>query len=379
MERRPARRRPVDQPRRGTHLGPRSPACTASRFAPLRRRPPIQACSLQERSKASSAPPTPAHLDADQPARQPRDSRGRVAGRRPRRIPTSSTPAPGICPGRPTDGGKNWHNIKQGLIDDSDVFSIILDPAQPSTVFLSACSGIYKSENAAELFHKIQGIPSTARRTRVLKQDPANREVVYAGTTEGLYKTVDGGKTFERMTGPDVIVNDVFVDPRDSESCAAGHRSRRRALSARTRAASFAASNEGFSERKVEALLVDRGNPARLYAGVVNDKTYGGVFVSTDGGAAGSRSATGLDGRDVFALAQAKDGTVLAGTNHGIFALDERCERSATPVNEILARFARCSRHWKPRNTIANTRDERRHRESGAAKRVNVEKQVKAD
>ncbi len=119
-------------------------------------------------------------------------------------------------PWKTEDGGKNWHNIKQGLIDDSDVFSIILDPDKPSTVFLSACSGIYKSMNAGLKFRKIEGIPSTARRTRVLKQDPANREIVYAGTTEGLYKTVDGGKTFKRMTGPDVIVNDVFIDPRDS-------------------------------------------------------------------------------------------------------------------------------------------------------------------
>ena len=48
-------------------------------------------------------------------------------------------------PWKTTDGGKNWHNIKQGMIDDSDVFSIILDPEKPSTIFLSACSGIYKS------------------------------------------------------------------------------------------------------------------------------------------------------------------------------------------------------------------------------------------
>ncbi len=40
-----------------------------------------------------------------------------------------------------------------------------------------------------------------------------------------------------------------------------------------------------FQERKVEALLVDRGNPARLFAGVANDKSYGGVFASSDGGA----------------------------------------------------------------------------------------------
>ena len=31
-------------------------------------------------------------------------------------------------PWKTTDGGKTWHNIKQGLIVDSDVFSIIVDP-----------------------------------------------------------------------------------------------------------------------------------------------------------------------------------------------------------------------------------------------------------
>ena len=40
-------------------------------------------------------------LDADQPAGQPGDSRGRVAGRGPREPAISSTQAPGICPGRP--------------------------------------------------------------------------------------------------------------------------------------------------------------------------------------------------------------------------------------------------------------------------------------
>ncbi len=133
-------------------------------------------------------------------------------------------------PWKTTDGGANWHNIKQGLIDDSDVFSIIIDPKQPATVYTSACSGIYKSDNAGELYHKIQGIPSTARRTRVLMQDPVNRNVVYAGTTEGLYQTTDSGAKWTRVTGPDVIINDIFVDPSNPEPRAAGDRSWRRAL-----------------------------------------------------------------------------------------------------------------------------------------------------
>ena len=75
------------------------------------------------------------------------------------------------------------------MIDDSDVFSVIVDHDNPPVVFASACSGIYKSETAGNLFSKIQGIPFTARRTRVLKQDPTNENIVYAGTTEGLWKT----------------------------------------------------------------------------------------------------------------------------------------------------------------------------------------------
>ncbi|MGH8459600.1 MAG: transcriptional regulator, partial [Nevskiales bacterium] len=69
-------------------------------------------------------------------------------------------------PWKTTDGGLTWSQMKKGVIDDSDVFSIIVDRAEPSTVYISACSGIYKSQDRGEVFRKIQGIPSSARRTR---------------------------------------------------------------------------------------------------------------------------------------------------------------------------------------------------------------------
>ena len=159
-------------------------------------------------------------------------------------------------PWKTADGGKNWENIKQGVIDDSDVFSIILDPEQPDIVYASACSGIYKSLNAGALFKKIQGIPATARRTRMLRQDPVHRDTVYAGTTEGLYKTTDAGRTFQRMTGPDVIINDVFVDPQNPDRVLLAT-DRSGVLTSSDAGVSFKESNRGFSARKVEALLVD--------------------------------------------------------------------------------------------------------------------------
>jgi photosystem II stability/assembly factor-like uncharacterized protein len=269
-------------------------------------------------------------------------------------------------PWKTTDGGKSWANIKQGIIDDSDVFSIILDPANPKTVFLSACSGIYKSESAGARFRKIQGIPSTARRTRVLRQDPANPGVVYAGTTEGLYKTTDGGKTFQSLTASDLIVNDVFVDPRDSNHVLLAT-DRGGVLVSQDAGATFTASNRGFSQRKVAALLVDAQKPSRLYAGVVNDKGFGGVFLSTDGGDTWAQTASGLDGRDIYALAQSADGTVLAGTSHGIFALDPPATPDPASASAALT--------WEARNTIANT-ILKTSSETILKTRVNVEKQV---
>ena len=261
-------------------------------------------------------------------------------------------------PWKTSDGGRNWENIKQGVIDDSDVFSIIVDPEHPRIVYASACSGIYKSSNAGKTFRKIQGIPATARRTRVLRQDPVHRDTVYAGTTEGLYKTTDAGRTFQRMTGPDVIVNDVFVDPSDPTRVLLAT-DRGGILASSDAGVTFNQTNRGFSARKVEALLIDPSNPAHLYAGVVNDKTYGGVFVSTDHGIQWSQIGDGLQGRDVFALAQAPDGTILAGTNSGIFALDAQ------------------SSTWVPRNTIANT-NAKSVAKLVRGKHVTVEKREKA-
>jgi photosystem II stability/assembly factor-like uncharacterized protein len=226
-------------------------------------------------------------------------------------------------PWKTEDGGTTWHSIKQGVIDDSDVFSIIVDFANPSTVFASACSGIYKSETAGNLFHKIQGIPMTARRTRVLMQDPANPQIVYAGTTEGLYKTVDGGKTFKLMTAKNVIVNDVSVDPRDTKKILLAT-DRSGVLSSTNGGETFAPANHGYAHRQVSSILVDGKDADTIYAGLLNDRDFGGVYVSHDAGANWMQTSHGLKDRDVFTLQESENGAVFAGTNHGIMTFSPK-------------------------------------------------------
>ena len=233
-----------------------------------------------------------------------------------------------------SDGGANWQHINKGMIDDSDVFSIIVSSANPSEVFASACSGIYKSVSGGDQFEKIKGIPFTARRTRVLKQDPSNPAIVYAGTTEGLWKSVDEGKNWKRVGSPEVVVNDVLVDPRNSQRVLLAT-DRSGVLASNDSATTFTASNHGYSHRYVSAIMADTKEPNTLYIGLVNDREFGGVFFTRDGGQNWLQKSSGLDGRDVFTLKQSHNGTLVAGTNKGLFELVSGSS-SWHPINNVV-------------------------------------------
>src|SRR5215475_10818942 len=237
-------------------------------------------------------------------------------------------------PWKTEDGGKTWHNIKKGVIDDSDVFTIVIDSENTANVYISACSGIYRSESAGDLFRKIQGIPYSARRTRSLQLDPSDHRVVYAGTTEGLWKTTDAGVTWKRMTGANIVINDVLIDPRQSSRLLLAT-DRGGILASNDGGVTFTASNRGFTHRQVAALLVDSADSSSVFAGVLNDKEYGGVVVSGDRGQNWKQVSDGLDGRDVFVLRQTADRSLVAGTDRGIFLLKAGAARWL-PLNNLI-------------------------------------------
>jgi len=237
-------------------------------------------------------------------------------------------------PWKTVDGGRTWDSIKQGVIDDSDVFSIILDPHDPSVVYASACTGIYKSEDAGAHFRKVQGIPKSARRTRMLRQHPIAPNMVYAGTTEGLWVSINAGQTWRRVTADTVIVNDVLVDARHPGTVLLAT-DRSGVLRSENGGTTFFASNRGFAHRQVTTVLVDRNDPSLLYAGVVNDKEYGGMFFSRDAGEHWTQMNDGLAGHDIFSLRQTRQGTLLAGTNRGIFAWGQM-DKAWHPINSIV-------------------------------------------
>jgi len=180
------------------------------------------------------------------------------------------------------DGGKTWKPIIAGIIDDSDIMSLRLDATNPSRVYMSACSGIYRSENQGGEWIKLQGIPYVARRTQVIVQDPANPETLYAGTTEGLWVTRDGGESWTRTTSKDWVVDDLIVlGGKTGERIVLGTEGQGVEVSD-DGGVTFNQANHGFTHVVVRQLLADdwvRGHLLMMIAGNGTE-----ILESKDGG-----------------------------------------------------------------------------------------------
>jgi photosystem II stability/assembly factor-like uncharacterized protein len=188
-------------------------------------------------------------------------------------------------PWKTTDGGKRWFPIHAGMIDDSDVLSLVADTAHPRRVYASACSGIYRSENGGAVWKKIQGIPFSARRTYVIRLDPSHSGTVYAGTSEGLWKTGDGGAVWRRITPRDWVIDAVVVEP-PSDLAPEGRlvigTEQLGALVSEDGGKNFRAANTGFYHRQIVSLALDREHPGRVLAILANAPEP--VLVTDDGG-----------------------------------------------------------------------------------------------
>lgn len=183
-------------------------------------------------------------------------------------------------PWKTTDGGAHWMAIHSGMIDDSDVFSLVVDRQRSQRIFASACSGIYRSDNGGAAWVKIQGIPFSARRTHIVLQDPSHAEVVYAGTTEGLWKTSDGGSDWKLMTPANWVINAMIVEPKSGRVVLGTDQLG--VLESDDGGEFFRVSNEGFNHRQVTAFALDPLRPGHMLA-VLANAPEGMLETSDDG------------------------------------------------------------------------------------------------
>ncbi len=233
-------------------------------------------------------------------------------------------------PWKTLDGGETWKRAgskETGMIDDSDIFAIHIDEANPDTVVMSACSGIYRSLDASSKWTKIQGIPYTSRRTHVIYQHPTRPDVIFAGTTEGLWLSTSGGKpeSWRRVSSLRLVINAIAIHPDRPDRIFLGTEDNGILIS-NDGGESYEPSNAGFINRQVRTVLADRKERGRVYAGVIFDGANSGLFVSEDSGLSWQQSMNGMGVRDVYSLYQQESNpeTIYAGTNHGLFRSDDQ-------------------------------------------------------
>lgn len=160
-------------------------------------------------------------------------------------------------PWKTVDGGKTWHPIAEGMIDDSDIMSLRIDTHNPRRIFSSACSGIYRSEDAGAHWVKLQGIPYSSRRTQQIAQDPGDEQVLYAATTQGLWMTADSGETWSRVTGRETSANAVVLIHNGRGSRVLAGFDTQGVLRSDDRGSNFVDSNEGFSHQVIQSAATD--------------------------------------------------------------------------------------------------------------------------
>ncbi len=232
-------------------------------------------------------------------------------------------------PYKSTDDGKSWRLIKDGMIDDSDVFAITINDRNHDHIVASACSGIYQSFNGGEKWTKVQGIPSTSRRTRDILQHPTKPGTLYAATTAGFWMSTNGGRSWTMTTDKNLEINAVAVHP-DAPDRVFIATNNHGVMVSEDAGRNFAPTNGNFSSRFVYKVRPDIAIEGRLYAATHNTASSGGYFfISKDGGKSWT-PARGLDPNSIapFALLQDRDepNRMLLGTNHGIYRSLDRGE-----------------------------------------------------
>jgi photosystem II stability/assembly factor-like uncharacterized protein len=193
-------------------------------------------------------------------------------------------------PWRTTDGGASWSSIHEGMLDDSDVFSMSVDPNHPDSVFASACSGVYRSNNRGGLWTRLP-TPPGAFRVYLVAQDPRHPEVLFAATTAGLVRSLNRGSTWTKVSSK--VVKSVAFDPDGSRVYAASLTTG--ILISTDGGQSFRDMNWGFADHNLTAMT---GAEGILYVSSIYEGETGGIFRSNNYGSSWTlvAGATALNG-----------------------------------------------------------------------------------
>lgn len=145
---------------------------------------------------------------------------------------------------RSLDGGQSWEAPNVGLLTPSDSFyapyfvlELEIDPSNPSTIYAGTIAGMYRSDDRAVHWTKldlasgidVEGDEAYFTPIGAIEVDPADSSILYAGYGDNyshekgrgmLFKSTDRGETWSRIgenvIAPNAIIYGIALDPSGS-------------------------------------------------------------------------------------------------------------------------------------------------------------------
>ncbi|MGE0640153.1 MAG: WD40/YVTN/BNR-like repeat-containing protein [Thermoanaerobaculia bacterium] len=229
---------------------------------------------------------------------------------------------------RSDDGGRTWRAIHEGMVLDTDVFSMHPIPGERGGLWASSCGWVYRGERWGERWQRHQN-GLTERRTPSFAVLSPTR--LLAGTVAGSFLSTDGGESFRRTSPESLSVLAIAQHPTRPERVVLGTEGSGIWLSS-DGGESFAQRSVGLRNVRVPALarLGDEVFVALAHAGPAS-----GVFRSPDAGVSFAPVPEPLP--TVLDLA-VLDGRLFAATERGL--------------------FERVSGHWQQQSDVGDLRFE---------------------
>ncbi len=219
---------------------------------------------------------------------------------------------------RTDDGGKTWKLINNGMVLDTDMFSITIDRYNPDKVWVSTCGWVYNTPNRGENWTRYRD-GFNNRRIHDIELDPCDQDSIYAGSVAGLYHSHDGGKTWYSIGDESLVVNTIALHPQRPGRVILGVEGDGVYLS-NDDAKTFTRTCDGLRNLTITSVAADAAQPKNVYASVAFGGESSGIYRSTDSGTTWTRLATN-DLPQVLSLVVTEDAEVrfLAGTEKGFF------------------------------------------------------------
>jgi len=177
--------------------------------------------------------------------------------------------------GKSTDGGITWtHSIISTPGNPAYPYCLGVDPQHPDTVYLGGYEGslgaLYRSLDAGERWTKLS-TSVIAGSIYSVSVDPSDPSVIFAAAGGGIYRSTDFGSSWIKVS--DVIVQcmDLVIDPTEPSRVWVSTYGQG-VFQSTDGGTTWAAMNEGLGSSLVTKLALDPG--AFLFAGTDGASTY---------------------------------------------------------------------------------------------------------